>query len=371
MAKIIAFSKPFFFQPLCRKNKNPLFKRDDFFLSFGDSLSFLIDYYGIQDKKEIALVPDFYCPDTLVFISRHFQIVFYKTNSDFTIDKGSYFKEIKEKKPKLIINYSFLGFFLIEDEKKRLIDLIGNDSIIIEDYAHRIIDFTDRKPFNNNHFVIDSVRKHSPFLGSHLIGGGVIKNNKAQKINFYKIKCHLFQISKGLLMTVAHFLNWPWLFKQSEKLFFMQNEIIGNSPRSTLGIFLSFYLYNLLDLKKLKEHRRKIALAYSDGFKNFSSPYIRILDDNLIKNSELSHYPLFVDQSIQEELLIYLEKKNIYADRLWDVDDLFKSQINSEFYQSFIILPLTWLVKEDDASFIAKQVSNFMEERYDEKKRIL
>ena len=370
MAKIIAFSKPFFFQPLCRKNKNPLFKKDNFFLSFGDSLSFLIDYYGIQDKKEIALVPDFYCSDTLVFISRHFQIDFYKTNGDFTIDKESYFKEIKEKKPRLIINYSFLGFSLIEDEKKRLIDLIGNDSIIVEDYAHRIIDFADWKPYNNNHFVIDSVRKHSPFLGSHLISGGVIKN-KAQKINFYKIKCHLFQISKGLLVTVAHFLNWPWLFEQSEKLFLMQDKIIGNSPSSTLGNFLSFYLYNLLDLKKLKVHRRKIALTYSDGLKNFSSPYIRILDDSLIKNSELNHYPLFVDQSIQEELLLYLKKKNICADRLWDIDDLFKGQINFEFYRSFIILPLTWLVKENDASFAAEQVKNFIKERYDEKKRML
>ncbi|PIZ46306.1 hypothetical protein COY32_03505, partial [candidate division WWE3 bacterium CG_4_10_14_0_2_um_filter_41_14] len=258
MAKLITFARPLFFQPLRLQRSNNLFSRRKFFLCFADALLFLLDYYKLTGKKERALLPDFYCPDTLKMISRHFAVFFYLTNDDFSIDHESYFSQLKNIKPKLIINYSFLGFILSEEKKKDLAGLITEDTIIIEDYAHHVVDFSDWQPVNKHHYIIDSIRKHSPLLGSHLIGGAMAKA-WGKQLNFYKIRCHFLQLVKGLMQYLSIIFNSRKLYDLSDKFFLWQDSVIGNYQDATLGSLGSFYLYNFIDSVKLKARRQQTA----------------------------------------------------------------------------------------------------------------
>ena len=359
MEKLISFARPFIFQPLRLGRANPLHQRSKFFLSFGDAFLFLLKHCQIADKKETALVPGYYCPETLKVIARHFKLSFYEINNDFSLNKESYFSQLEKFKPRLLINYCFTGFSLSPEEKNRLAGLMSEQMIIIEDYAHRLIDFSDWQPLNKNHFIIDSIRKNSPFLGSHLIGGDFVRT-QAANFNWYKLKCQLFQLLKDFLISGAVLFNSSWLYDLSEKTFFAQNEIIGNYFEPTKGDLLSFAAYNFLNTSKLKKHCHRLSLAYQAELKRLSSPLIRILSDQAMANSELAYYPIFVDQEVQADLAEYLRSRKIYVERLWDQDNEFNNQPDSGLYQSFLIIPLTYVLTEADAKRAAKEINNFI-----------
>ncbi|MDP2586161.1 MAG: hypothetical protein Q8P32_00090 [Candidatus Komeilibacteria bacterium] len=362
MSKLISFLKPFIFQPLNWPKHQPLFSRQYFFLSFGDSLSFLLEHYQFQPLQQIALLPNFYCPETLKYLSRHFKIVFYQINDDFSVDKESYFKAIQQHQPGLIVNYCFTGFTLSEIEKSRLLGLIGNQTIIIEDYAHRIVDFKEWQSLSERHFIIDSIRKHAPVLGSHLINLAFKSSVKAEQWNFYKIKCHLLQLTKGLTALLAILLNSQKLHDLSEEMFFLQNQIIGVYPKSTLGNCLSFFLYNCLNLNDLKTHRQELSACYTNGLTALNQPQLKFINQAELAKSELNHYPLFVDPNIQEDLVLYLRQRKIYAERLWETEDIFLNELNLKLYSAFLILPLTANLTPSDAALVVSAIGDFFKQ---------
>ena len=193
MKKIIEVIRPYIFQPLSRKGcllRNR--KINNFFLSFSDAFFCILDYHKISKKKDIILMPNFYCIETLNFIGKFLNIIFYKINNDFSVNKIDYFQQIEKQHPKLILNYSFLGFSLTPQEKKYLISLCKKGTIIIDDCSHKIISDEETRPVHKNYYYIDSIKKHCSLLGSHLINPDFNHDClDVESINYYKFKCQI------------------------------------------------------------------------------------------------------------------------------------------------------------------------------------
>lgn len=365
--RFVTFVKPFLAQPLslAGKKSHPKCKKTNFFMSFSDSLKCVFKSYGLAEKNDTILMPNFYCPDTLKIIKKYLNVEFYEINDDFTLNKNNYFEQIEKHKPRVILNYTFLGFSLNEEEQKKLHSLCSESTIVIEDYAHRIIEKSSIIQTFKNHFYVDSVRKHCSLLGSHIFSNNFsYKRNTVGKINLYKIKCGLLQTSRNFLELTSLIFKSPKLYILSEKIFLLLDDIIGSkSPKPTLGSLYSYYMYDLLNIEKLKKHKKDIASHYNSKLKEIKNPIITILEDKLIQSSELCYYPILVDKKHIDALLEYLSSHGIYADKLWDLNSLdFASykHANKKLFESLLILPLSWSVKKTDVDFISNIIIKFL-----------
>ncbi|MFH1720513.1 MAG: hypothetical protein ABH856_02820 [Patescibacteria group bacterium] len=310
-------------------------------------------------------MPNFYCPDTLKIIKEYLNVKFYKINDDFTLNKDDYFEQIRKHNPRVILNYTFLGFSLNKAEQEKLDSLCGESTIIIEDYAHRIIDKSKIIQSSKNRLYVDSVRKHRSLLGSHIFSDNFsYKKNTVEKMNSYKIRCGLLQTSRNLLELASLIFRSPKLYVLSEKIFLRLDKVIGSkSPKPTLGSFYSYHMYNLLDAEKIKKHKKELALYYNSKLKEIKSPIVTVLEDKLIQSSELCYYPVIVNKNHIDALIEYLSLHGIYADKLWDPNDLdFESyeHANKKLFESLVILPLSWSVKKTDVDFMSDTIIKFL-----------
>lgn len=357
---------PFILQPLCFTGNKvlPTKSRRKFFLSFGDAIICVFKQYACSPDKDIVLMPNYFCTETLDVISRFLKIVFYKINDDFSINKEDYFEKIKQHKPRVIWNYEFLGRPFTELDRERLKSLCTNETIIIEDAAHFHLYQEEILPINKHHFYIDSIRKHSPFLGSHLINENFDpQENNTENWNFYKLRACFYRIIQNILDFFYYISNSKLFLNWGTKLFLKLNDNIGNYAKSTLGEFISYYGYGMLDLRKIKKHNKNLAMSYSNIFRKLNTPLIKILPDNEIEKSRLtSYYPLFVDKSIIESIEKYFSKHNINANRMWEIESFYIG-LNEKMYDSFIVFPMHWLIKEKDIQYTYDVMLNFLREQ--------
>ncbi len=364
MKKVIDTIRPLIFQPFT-KNRSllPDVKINNFFLSFGNALICIFNHYKISGKKESILMPNFYCIETLNFIGKHLKIIFYKVNNDFSIDKNTYFRQIEKYKPRIILNYAFLGFTLTAQEKQKLLRLCGEETIIIEDYAHKFLLHSKIFYINKNHFYIDSIRKHCSLLGSHLVNPDFhYSKESVDKINSYKIKCLLIYSIYRILVIFVYLFRSAKINSYAEKVFMKLNSIIGKSPgKPTLGSSLSFYLYGLIDFKKIERHNKSILMEFNRYFSKFKNNRVRTLTNEILASSSLlNYYPIFIDEEIQPKFIEYLSKNNIFPWRLWDIMETpYISELNIKLYKSFLVFPIHWLISKKDVESIFKEANNF------------
>ncbi|KKS53867.1 MAG: hypothetical protein UV19_C0003G0022 [Parcubacteria group bacterium GW2011_GWA2_42_28] len=346
-------------QPLSSKKGMILTTSEHFFLSFTDTLRYIFLHYkiGVEDK---ILVPAFYCPDTLRFLSQVATVVLYQINRDFSINKASYFEQVAKFRPRVIINYSFSGLSLTSEELVRCKALGADSTVIIEDCAHRIIIPEDLPELGPNHFYVTSIRKHSPLQGSHLIGNLPPADHLSTRFNWYKLRCYLLHLIQGGLSLAAYLGRSPWLYERSSDVFLHHDQLIGSFSRPTRGSRFSFELYKFINLRKVRQHQKEMAEMYNRQLKTIKSPLLKVLADEVVKAGEWIYYPLFVEPKIQVNLITYLEEKNIFADMLWETPTFQDAQIDHGFYQSFIILPVHWLIKKEDVILICQEIAFFL-----------
>lgn len=359
MKKILSFDDLLLFQPYAWDSNNLYqVKKENFFLSFTDACIYLITYFNIS-KKDYVLIPNFYCPDTVKILSNYLSVAFYDINDDLSINKGSYFAQLKKFSPKIIINYNFTGFSLTKAEKEKLQSL-PSDTIIIEDCAHKIIRNEDIQPLTKNHFYIDSIRKYSPFLGSHLINYRMPKHSSIQRISLYKSKIAALQVLMQILGHISIIFNSRFFNDLGMYFFEKQDAIVGTSKKTTSGDILSYYLWKKLDLKKIKLHKSELIETYYQELYQKSIPFIK----KLVYNKNIYHqdiyFPLLVDPKIRNKLITYLNKQGILAEALWHTPTIRKEEMNLQLFNSLIVLPLSSFIKKEDAVFISNQITGFL-----------
>ncbi|MDD5749262.1 MAG: hypothetical protein PHO91_00545 [Patescibacteria group bacterium] len=364
MKKVIEVLRPLILQPFTLSGGLLQGERkiNNFFISFSDALVCIFSHYKISGKKEVILMPNFYCIETLNFISKYLNIIFYKVNDDFSIDKNNYFQQIIKYQPRIILNYSFLGFSLSPEEKIRLVKLCNKETIFIDDFAHKILSTSEISPINENHFYIDSIRKHCSLLGAHLINRHFHYSRRdVELINWYKIKCELTYLMYRVLIFFIYIFNSTKIYSISEKVFIKFNSFIGEPPnKATMG-GLSFYIYNFIDFKKIIKHNKSIILTFHKHFNKIKNKNFKILPRETLELSSLiNYYPVFIEDKIQSSFIEHLSKNKIFPWRLWDlVKTPYLSELNTKLYTSFLVFPVNWQISSRDVEYIYDEVNKF------------
>ncbi len=356
--KIVAFIRPYILQPKKWRGSSKSRTSDRFFFCFVDAVRYLFCVHGIDKSKNYKiLLPDFYCPETTSFFASFGELIFYKTNDDLTIDKSSYFLQIEKNKPEVIINYSFVGFSL-DSAERCMLKILAGQALIIDDCAHKIINVDRVAAITDNHYYVDSIRKHSPFFGSHIFGRQIETAPKAERINLYKLKCLFLSFFRNFFSLPAYLFRSTLFYRWSENLFDLLDNIVGEHKRPTFGGFFSVRLYNLIDSNKLIEHRRCLVKEYINCLGGLSSSLIKIPDGVKIHNVEVNYFPIFVDSGIQEKLIKYLADRKIFICKLWDIGNN-PFNLNAKIYNRMLILPLEWLINSKDVARIFELIKDF------------
>lgn len=355
---IIGSIDTFFCFPKSFEKKKYFFKKY-FFLSWSEAMLFLFKHHKVS-REDYLLLPNFFCPATLAFLAKNGKVLFYEINDDFSVNKESYFLQIEKFKPKVIVNFSLVGFNLNEDEEKKLQALVSNEAILIEDYAHQIIDAEPKKLFTG-HYYIDSIRKHSSLLGAHLVNfEGRVEG--VERFNWYKFLCQFYRFCQNFCFLTAKIFSSTALYKMGYWFFLKLDEIVGESPVSTFGPIFSFHLYNLLDLKKINKNCRELLLSYNTKFNFFPKKYLTTLNDDILASSGLvSCYPVLINSEIKNDLLKFLNEYKIFAEELWEYEETnFGHLLNKKLYEQLVIFPLSSYLRETDIKRIQLVVENYL-----------
>jgi hypothetical protein len=341
--------------PLRWKNYNWLGSQEDqFFLSFADAWRGIIKRVDIKVRK--ILVPDFYCPETLAMYKNYGTLLFYKTNQDLTIDIPSYLMAVKSYRPDVIINYGYISSPLQDNNVRSLLGKLP-ETIVIEDCAHRIVLKEDLVFVHSNHFYIDSIRKQTGILGSHLVDQSqLLKKEHFSRMNSYKIKSTWFKFLQEAINLSTYLVQSRKLYEKSEIYFEKLDNLIGTYEEPTLGSVLSGNIWNHLDLRKLIEHKRELASAYLKRLvkiqhKSFLVP--PLADKNL------SYFVCLVSSPDNEQLIDYLSTKNIWVGSLWDYPTDPEPGLNKTLFQSVVVLPLTWKTTVRDVFRVCQGIEQF------------
>jgi hypothetical protein len=358
MGYLATFDHPILTQPYQAKPHNllSLRKKKNFFLSFTDAFICLVKTYNIA-KEEIILLPDFYCPETIETMSEYMRIELYHVKSDLTHDAESYIKAVQTYHPSVILHYS-LGPFYVSEQEVACIKNLPSNTIIIDDYAHKILTDEVIRPFTSNHFYIDSIRKYSPFLGSHLINPAFTYSSEdVSWYSWHTCKVQLLQWFMDLLNFISIRTHVTSVTEIGNTLYERQDHELSAITKPNKGHSFSYYAWNFLNIKAIKEHRRKIAKLYKAAFSQLDSLItIPITDESYY--SELIFYPILIKNNKRNDLVHYLNEKGIYAESLWKLRP--NMNLNEEIFSEFLILPLTSEITGKTVDYIYNEIHKFM-----------
>lgn len=327
---------------------------DRFFLSFADAWQQIMKH--LSPMNSTILVPDFYCPDTLDLYGKYGTLVFYTTNKDLTINIQSYIEAVRLYNPGIIINYGFISSPVCDVQARQILKS-SPDIIVIEDCAHRILTKEDIKFVHMNHLYIDSIRKQTGLLGSHVVDQSrFLKKEKISKINKYKIKVTAMKFLQEVINLITYLTQSRRLYLISDAVFEALDGTIGSYAKPTLGSEVFHSLWNHLDLERLIDYKKQLARVYQEKLsqvqhKNFYVPPLA--------GRNLSYFPCLVYGEDNERLVEYLAARNIWIGSLWDLPVKPIKGLNKSLYESVLVLPLTWKTKIEDAMRISMEIQKY------------
>lgn len=342
--------------PLRWKKYWPDRREDLFFLSFADAWRGIIKQANMKVRR--ILVPDFYCPETLAMYEKYGSLVFYKTKQDLTIDITSYIAAVGTTRPDVIINY---GYFASPFQDKKARELLSRlpETVVIEDCAHRILLPDDLVFIHHHHFYIDSIRKQTGILGSHLMKQSKLFGvEHFSRMNSYKIKSGWLKfLQEGINLSTNIVQTRKW-YEISETYFEKLDGLIGTYEEPTLGGLLSRNLWNHLDLAKLITHKKELAQVYRQSLIKIKRESFYI---SPLAEQNLSYFPCLVYGADNERLVEYLATKHIWIGSLWDLPSRRIVGLNNALYKAVLVLPLTWKTTVKDAVRVCQEINNFFE----------
>lgn len=308
-----------------------------FYLSWEDALWDLLEKKKVRKGSRI-LVPDFFCGGVEDNIRLHgYKIGRYPVDK-YLVTKHVYFaKKIKEYKPKVIVIFHAVGIKNNLFLDKKWLKLVNNNTILIEDCVHRIVNPKKIKILFESHVIINSLRKVVPLQGCSIYGTSSFLNYSEPpffRSLFYSIKVHLYWILMIFLWELSHFF---WGSKISsdtalmaEKIMIKGYDVIGRSKLPAKG----FHIFNLLqkhiNLEKIYGIKQKQVELYESNLHKLlpiETPYRKS------DKKEMRAWPIVLDIKHAYRVLGYLRKKGLIV--RFELDDSIWSK-----KQKIIYLPL-------------------------------
>ncbi len=154
-----------------RKNSLPPGIKSYYYYSFEDGLWDVLANKFPPGRQLTCLVPDFYCLDVVNNLTaRGHKIVFYPLDKHFQISGPKLGIYINRYQPEVVVVFHPCGITAKCLQQPDWNQDLPRESVIIEDWVHRLVNPEEIKLTDDRHIVIDSLRKVSPLPGSRIFG---------------------------------------------------------------------------------------------------------------------------------------------------------------------------------------------------------
>lgn len=351
-----------FLLPFLKSSPNPPIPgiKSYYYHSFEDALWDLIQHKFSAGKRLTILVPDFYCSDVLDNLkARGYKYIYYSLDADFQISTPKFRKYLSTFAPDIVIVFHACGILSNLFIDKSWFPELTPHCLIIEDSVHRLVDPANISLINNNHFIIDSLRKVSPLPGSRLFGtpsGLSFSQAPSSFLSYYSLSSFFYYLLFRLCLITGFLLNNSRLVSYSHNTILRKHDdIIGDSfiPHRGLPVFLPLIArFDYLKLRKVKEVQVALYKKYLSG-STLSSTKMAL---DGISSEDLHVYPLVFNTPPDENISSYLFSHNLpvwfkFMDTPWSRD------------KSVLFLPLGFHIKENNIKYLANLINNYLNAR--------
>lgn len=347
---MLNYYQPFTFPFLGRKQYVlPKGISQHYFHSFEDGLWDILKQKKIP-RGSVLLLPDFYCIDVIKNIEHHgFQIQFYSLNSQFQASEEDIISLIQEVNPQVVIIFHVCGVLntLVQSE---LFWEYASNILVIEDSVHLLINPEEVSIKNNNHFIIDSLRKVSPLPGSFVYSlPGVLTRKNQFPFTAYTLSTHvLFLLFKALFVFGVLFHSTRLVRFAHEKVLNAHDAIVGDVFAGTHGFPPFVWAHRFFNFEKVKKIKKAQVELYNNilsEINQFSAP--------LVKSGQLHAYPLVISRLPETAFEHFLHTKKAvvwfkYPDCLWSKK------------RSVLFLPLGFHVSDAEIKNVSNNIKSYV-----------
>lgn len=329
---------------LCTKrSKTPSHLKRLFYLSYEDAL------WDIFKKKDIkngsnVLVPDFFCRDVEDNIRNHgYNVVYYHIKKDLSVDVDDFENQIKTQKPSVVTVFHIVGITSNLFANREWIKLLNEETILIEDCVHRILDPQKIEIYKKNHFVINSLRKVVPLQGASVYGLKDDLNFSPPPLYqsfFYSIKVHLLWLIMNILWRTGQFID-------AEKLMIKGYDLIGDTDLPARGLWLFKILEGFLDHSKIAKTNFEQASFYEKELKGITKNKVAYQKSDFEK---MMAWPIILDPETAPQILEKIRSKGL----------IIRFELNDSFWsknQKIIYLPMGPYITHSDQVKVCKIIT--------------
>jgi hypothetical protein len=339
-----------------KKKRVPIGVKRYYYHSFEDALWDLLLKKQIK-KGSILLFPNFYCQDVLNNVKAHgYKYVLYPLDPHFQVSPKTFRKYVKTYKPAVVFIFHACGITLrlITDLSRD--NYLSQDTTIIEDCVHRLVNPKKVTLLGDNHYIIDSLRKVSPLPGSCLYGTAQslsFPQTSNSSISEYVISSSLYYLWFRFALTISAVANVPSLASWAHTYVLKKHDdIIGDSrvPYSGFPLILHIFdRFNFNKVEKLKTKQVKLYERYLNPIFN-KKPFYKVCVSKE-DYGKLHVYPLGYSIKPDIQLERYLHKKGVvvwfkFPDSKWSENG------------GVLFLPLGFHITERNIKYIGKTFQN-------------
>lgn len=299
-------------------------------------------FNSIGVERPVFLVPDFYCPEVLSFLTAlNVEIIPYDITRDIndipssSADALIYYHAFGITDPRVLANFGF------------------SDCLLIEDFSHSY--FLDN---NLPSVKLFSIRKYLP-----LVEGALVLNNTNLPISFTNCTPSisfrsLILLLKRFIISLDNILPF-FSFRSIVRTYVKDNHFINNKEIYSSFInspsLISYYHLKFVNIDRLCT--LSISL-YEHVFNSLSSlvkdsSFIVTLNKDV--NSKPYFFPIFVDKDYSSSFYVFLNSNNIGIDFLWPSTQVTYAHLNR---YDLLLVPLRSYSSCDDFLFLFR---NFYE----------
>jgi hypothetical protein len=324
-----------------------------YYHSFEDALWDVLKKRDIP-KKSVLLVPDFYCQDVLDNIKSHgYRYTLYSLNEHFQPNLKEFSRLVKTVKPQAVVVFHACGITSTLTMDWSWTKHIQTNTLIIEDCVHRLINPSTVSFINNNHYVIDSLRKVSPLPGSRIFGTRTALEylmSAAQPFSWYTFKSYLYYFCFRLTLKIGYWTKSGSLSRWAHEVVLKKHDdVIGDSIKPFAGLWLFKPFIDRFNYKKLELLKKKQVQTY-DALIKGRGPLYKVAINN-------SDYPLLhvypVGLNDQPSMSIIEQLKKIGAEVWFKFPESRWSQ-----NRSVLFLPLGFHVTHADIRAVARVLNS-------------
>jgi hypothetical protein len=339
------------------------------FLSFQDAFHYLIKAYNLRGKT--LLVPAFYCDATIADFKKHgLNIILCPMDYGcLEIDVERYKEIVRTTKPDIIIIYNIFGKKSVLLSEKDWLHDVKPETIIISDMAHCfLVDYMPLEKLTDRHIFIDSARKTTSFMMSHLIlpSNFPYKKEASDGHDIFSLLVKGIFILKTFFLKLGQTLKSKFFLKVGMNLFGLHDALIGSSLRAYIGFSYDKKHYNSINFSAIREHRKKLYSEYQKQFEPIEKKgNISLFQVSSDDQPRLCFFFLQIkNETLVSNLLDYYSQQGYWPERLWNFDAIEQLEPRArDLAKSIIVFPYTVNTDFTHIAAMANILSEFFDAR--------